>query len=67
MGNAITGKGNIRVSRNHAREVAVYVANNRLHESGVDVEAVRTNVRSLQEKVGYDGDYSAWVNANVRE
>lgn len=67
VGNAITGKGNIRVSRNHAREVAVHVADNRLPEKGVDVEAVRAKVRSLQEKAGYDGDYSAWVDANARE
>ncbi len=67
VGNAITGKGNIRVSRNHAREVAVYVAENRLPESGVDVDTVRTKVHSLQEKAGYKGDYPSWVKAKARE
>ena len=67
VGNAITGKGNIRVSRNHAREVAVYVADNRLPESGVDVDSVRTKVHSLQEKAGYKGDYPSWVQAKARE
>ena len=67
VGNAITGKGNIRVSRNHAREVAVYVADNRLPESGVDVDTVRTKVHSLQEKAGYKGDYPSWVKAKARE
>ena len=67
VGNAITGKGNIRVSRNHAREVAVYVADNRLPESGVDVDMVRTKVHSLQEKAGFKSDYSSWVKAKARE
>ena len=67
VGNAITGKGNIRVSRIHAREVAVYVADNRLPESGVDVDTVRTKVHSLQEKAGYKGDYPSWVKAKARE
>ncbi|HHZ99928.1 MAG TPA: hypothetical protein EYN68_10455 [Candidatus Marinimicrobia bacterium] len=66
VGNAITGKGNIRVSRVHAREVAVYVADKRLPENGVNVEAVRKKVRSLQDRAGYDGDYPAWVNAKAR-
>ena len=67
VGNAITGKGNIRVSRIHAREVAVYVADNRLPESGVDVDSVRTKVHSLQEKAGYKDDYPSWVKAKARE
>jgi len=67
VGNAVTGKGNIRVSRIHAREVAVYVADNRLPESGVDVDSVRTKVHSLQEKAGYKGDYPSWVQAKARE
>ena len=67
VGNAITGKGNIRVSRNHAREVAAYVADKRLPENGVDVGAVREKVYSLQEKAGYDGNYPAWVDANARD
>ena len=67
VGNAITGKGNIRVSRIHAREVSVYVADNRLPESGVDVDSVRTKVHSLQEKAGYKGDYPSWVQAKARE
>ncbi|MFQ6607480.1 MAG: hypothetical protein ACE5EE_02965 [Fidelibacterota bacterium] len=67
VGNAITGKGNIRVSRAHAREVATYVAENRLPENGVDVEAVRDKIKELQRKAGYDGNYSAWVVRNARE
>ena len=67
VGNAITGKGNIRVSRIHAREVAVYVADNRLPESGVDVDSVCTKVHSLQEKAGYKDDYPSWVKAKARE
>ena len=67
VGNAVTGKGNIRVSRIHAREVSVYVADNRLPESGVDVDSVRTKVHSLQEKAGYKGDYPSWVQAKARE
>lgn len=67
VGNAITGKGNIRVSRDHSRDVATYVVENHLPEDGVDVEAVRAKVKNLQKNVGYDGNYSAWVEANARE
>jgi NADPH-dependent glutamate synthase beta subunit-like oxidoreductase len=67
VGNAITGKGNIRVSRNHSREVAAFVAENRLVEDGVDVESVRMKVKELQRKAGYNGNYKAWVAANTRD
>ena len=67
VGNAITGKGNIRVSRNHSREVAAFVAENRLVEDGVDVKSVRMKVKELQRKAGYNGNYKAWVAANARE
>ena len=67
VGNSITGKGNIRVSRDHSREVAIYVAENRLPDSGVDVDAVRMKIKELQKKAGYDGNYSAWVSENARE
>jgi hypothetical protein len=67
VGNSITGKGNIRVSRDHSREVATFVAENRLPEGGVDVDTVRTRVKEIQKKAGYDGNYSAWVTANARE
>ena len=63
----ITGKGNIRVSRNHSREVAAFVAENRLVEDGVDVESVRMKVKELQRKAGYNGNYKAWVAENARE
>jgi len=67
IGNAITGKGNIRVSRLNARDVTNHVVDNFLPESGVDVESVMEKVKVLQSRVGYSGNYSAWVKAHARE
>lgn len=67
VGNAVTGKGNIRISRKHAREVANYVTENHLPEAGVEVEAIQEKVKEWQTRVGYDGNYSNWANAHSRE
>ena len=67
MGNAITGKGNIRVSRVNARDIANRVADLFLPEGGVDVGSIMEKVHNLQSRVGYNGDYSAWVKACARE
>ena len=55
------------MSRGHSREVAIYVAENRLPDGGVDMDAVRMKIKELQKKAGYDGNYSAWVSENARE
>lgn len=67
VGNAITGKGNIRVSRINAREITNYVVENHLARDGVDVATIRRKVKALQESVGYDGDYDKWAKAHRRE
>jgi len=67
MGNAITGKGNIRVSRVNAREVTLNFIKNYLPEGGVDVKVVLDKVKVLQSQVGYDGNYVNWVKTCARE
>ncbi|MFQ6615811.1 MAG: hypothetical protein ACE5HZ_03445 [Fidelibacterota bacterium] len=64
LGNAITGKGNIRVSRINARDITTRVIEQDLPSDGVDVEGVRKQVKKWQEKVGYHGDYAAWVKSH---
>ncbi|GIV31054.1 MAG: glutamate synthase [Saprospiraceae bacterium] len=94
LGNAVTGRGNIKESMEHGRTIAQMVAENylldaeatlseafRKQESKVDAamnalekqlehleppsprqaEAIFEKVRALQQKVGYDGDYDAWI------
>ncbi|MFQ6676512.1 MAG: hypothetical protein ACE5LH_09260 [Fidelibacterota bacterium] len=67
LGNAITGKGNIRVSRLNAREIAAGVIEHHLPEGGVDVKLIRDEVKKWQEKAGYDGDYAAWARTHRKE
>ncbi|MEE9167052.1 MAG: FAD-dependent oxidoreductase [Candidatus Neomarinimicrobiota bacterium] len=66
MGNAITGKGNIRVSRVNARGITNYVLDNHLPEEGVDVVSTREKIKSMQVAAGYDGNYSKWAKAHRR-
>ena len=66
MGNAMTGKGNIRVSRVNARDVTQVVIDNHFPEGGVDVAAIRQRVKALQSRVGYDGNYKAWAKTHAR-
>ena len=93
LGNAVTGRGNIRDSHRHGREVAQVMAERYLHEpvkyqaSFRNAEGVVTKsidrigrhlegfaapteaqrryideqLRRLQEKAGYDGDYQKWI------
>lgn len=64
LGNAITGKGNIRVSRNNSRDITAWVIEHHLASNSVNVEKVRKQVKMWQEKAGYDGDYAAWVKSH---
>jgi NADPH-dependent glutamate synthase beta subunit-like oxidoreductase len=93
LGNAVTGRGNIRASRLHAREVADWVMDQFLEWtdedlatlnllaplrdrdleefcrqkhllSGDRIRSILAQVAVLQEKVGYDGNYSRWIEAN---
>ncbi|MFQ6673424.1 MAG: hypothetical protein ACE5GH_01410 [Fidelibacterota bacterium] len=63
IGNAVTGKGNIRVSRINARDVTSHVIENRLPPKGVDVEVLTKKVKEWQAKAGYDGVYRSWAAA----
>jgi NADPH-dependent glutamate synthase beta subunit-like oxidoreductase len=70
-GNVVTGKGNIVSSRKHARFVAGDVIEHflRLADhvkrmpplSKAQMETILRRVRELQERVGYTGDYRAWI------
>jgi NADPH-dependent glutamate synthase beta subunit-like oxidoreductase len=67
IGNAITGKGNIRVSRVNARDITNYVIENHLPEKGVDVDSILRKVKEWQTKEGYDGNYIAWAKTHARD
>jgi len=65
LGNAVTGRGNIKASRAHGRQVARHLLENVLSTketlSPEKVEEVRARARKWQEKSGYNGDYSGWL------
>ncbi len=90
LGNAVTGRGNIRESEMHARKVVRHVMDEFLGWSESDyrqlqelvvsggealdrfaarkhlktteqLEALFSKVHELQQRVGYDGNYQAWV------
>ncbi|MFH1966189.1 MAG: FAD-dependent oxidoreductase [Acidobacteriota bacterium] len=65
LGNAVTGRGNIKASRAHGRQVVRHLIDNILSiKAGLtaeEIEAVQVRVSEWQGKVGYDGDYNSWV------
>lgn len=91
LGNAVTGRGNIRASRLHGRSVTEWILENHLDwqdegysrllelleeedtrilerfvsENGLkkseEIEHILQIVRKHQSRVGYSGDYEAWV------
>lgn len=65
LGNAVTGRGNIKASRAHGRQVVRHLIDNILStKKGLTpekIEEVQGHVRCWQEKSGYDGDYKSWV------
>lgn len=63
-GNVITGKGNIRASVLHAREVAKHVAEHLAQQpppANGHLDTVLERVRQRQREVGYDGSYREWI------
>ncbi len=69
-GNVVTGKGNIVASRKHGARLAKHVVESflRLPEGGGPTpltpeqrEKILNRVRELQSRVGYEGDYPAWI------
>ena len=65
LGNAVTGRGNIKASRAHGRQVVKHLIDNILStKEGLTpekIEEVQGYVRQWQQKSGYDGDYQSWV------
>ncbi len=65
LGNALTGRGNIKDSRKSAKSVASQVMELALPELTDDqVSEVLSRVSSRQKDVGYHGDYAAWIEAH---
>lgn len=60
-GNAVTGKGNIRASRLEGRRTAEWIIEHLATSNPGTPETVYQWVRTCQARVGYDGDYQAWV------
>lgn len=65
LGNAVTGRGNIKASRNHGRQVVRHLIDNILSSKpGLDPEVtedILKKVRQWQQTSGYDGDYRSWL------
>ena len=75
VGNVVTGQGNIRLSLMHSKKVAGWMMENyfnggspvgeHLEKKGKlppeKIEELRGRVKKLQKRVGYDGNYTAWM------
>ena len=68
LGNAVTGRGNIKASRDHGRQVVRHLIDNVLKGkegmSEEDISAVLARIKMWQRKAGFDGDYASWVEKN---
>ena len=70
LGNAVTGTGNIRASRLHARLVTEWILDSFLlspeavsqtSNDEAQVERILERASELQTRAGYDGDYDRWI------
>jgi NADPH-dependent glutamate synthase beta subunit-like oxidoreductase len=60
MGNAVTGKGNIKASRVSAKTVGDLTIDLLQDVSSDTVKIINNKVKEWQEKVSYDGNYFEW-------
>ncbi len=68
IGNALTGKGNIRVSRINARDITKHIIENELPPNGsVNVDLIQKMVKQWQTRIGYKGDYTQWIESHRHE
>jgi hypothetical protein len=78
LGNAVTGRGNIRASRMHSRAVANWVAEKYLGQgenqsfrkdgrslSSKQFQEIIEKTARLQEKAGYNGNYQNWIKRHL--
>jgi NADPH-dependent glutamate synthase beta subunit-like oxidoreductase len=75
VGNVVTGKGNIVASRKHAKRVGQHVLEHHFALaaevkslpplSPEQEEALLKRIEARQRKVGFDGDYAAWIHAHT--
>lgn len=62
LGNVVTGKGNIAVSRKHSKEVTEWLRTHPTHNlSDAEKASLIERVKARQKVVGYDGNYNAWL------
>jgi ferredoxin/flavodoxin---NADP+ reductase len=67
VGNVVTGKGNILVSRKHSQKIIKYILDDilpGLGKSKVDANSansIDSKVKDRQSQVGYDGNYASWM------
>ena len=60
MGNAITGKGNIKASRVSAKTVGDLTIDLLEDVSSETMDMINSKVKEWQDKVSYDGNYFEW-------
>ncbi|PJA22080.1 MAG: hypothetical protein COX62_00790 [Deltaproteobacteria bacterium CG_4_10_14_0_2_um_filter_43_8] len=68
LGNVVTGKGNIAVSRKHSKDVLEDVLTHYVQSlrtlSEAEVEKLYTQVKERQAAVGYTGNFAQWIEAH---
>lgn len=68
LGNAVTGQGNIKKSRQHGIEVAQLVAEKLTTQekcSTDQINSIMEKVKKRQQEVGYSGDLTAWAKKHT--
>ncbi len=67
LGNAVTGRGNINQSLKHATAISQLIIDELANQAprNTSVKQVEDQVRQLQQRVAYNGDYSAWINQHM--
>ena len=60
MGNAVTGKGNIKASRVSAKTVGDLTIDLLEDVSSKTMDMINSKVKEWQDKVSYDGNYFEW-------
>jgi ferredoxin--NADP+ reductase len=69
VGNAVTGKGNIRDSLLHAKHIAVWMNEHFFPQAedlaDASVQKIMNNVKQWQQKQSYPGNYAVWVKEHT--
>ena len=69
MGNAVTGRGNIKESKAHGHLVTEEIIRSRFSQekenSDSKLEKIINRVNEINRKTGYNGNYDSWIKKHL--